>query len=181
MAVCASRRECWLWGSAALVGLLILVTIPIATDVFALLEERDLVDSTFGVAFIVACLALLVLAVVRRPGWREVGVVLGIVAVVVALVARLSLPAERTHLFEYAVLGALIYLALLERSLHRMVRRPALVAVAVTVAVGVLDEVVQIIVPDRVFDWRDVAFNAVAAVLGVGAVAAVRWARRARR
>ena len=79
----------------------------------------------------------------------------------------------------------LVRVALLER------RRPgagmrwsasrAALAVAITAAAGWLDEGIQYLLPNRHFDWLDVALNLLAAVLAVGALAALAEARRAAR
>ena len=44
--------------------------------------------------------------------------------------------------------------------------------------VGVLDECIQLLLPSRVFDPVDMLFNALAAVMAVGASSALHWARR---
>ena len=83
------------------------------------------------------------------------------------------------HMIEYGVLAVFTYEALTERaSRGRRVPSPALLAIAVTAAVGVLDEIIQALVPSRVFDPRDMLFNVLAAVMAVAASAALGWARR---
>ncbi|MDE0580183.1 MAG: VanZ family protein, partial [bacterium] len=86
---------------------------------------------------------------------------------------------ERTHLIEYGVVALLIHAALTERAMHSPhVPAPAVLAIALTGLFGVLDELIQALLPNRVFDWRDILFNVVAAVLAVGAIKALRWARQ---
>ena len=48
-------------------------------------------------------------------------------------------------------------------------------AVLLTTIVGWLDEGIQAVLPNRVYDLRDVAFNALAAVVCLIAVELVRW------
>lgn len=55
---------------------------------------------------------------------------------------------------------------------------PAVLAVAIAGSVGVLDELIQALLPTRVFDPRDILFNFVAAVLAVGAIKVLRWTRQ---
>ena len=57
------------------------------------------------------------------------------------------------------------------------VTAPAVLAIAIAGSVGVIDELIQALLPNRVFDPRDILFNVVAAVLAVGAIKALRWAR----
>lgn len=82
---------------------------------------------------------------------------------------------ERIHLVEYGILGALLHRALV---LHRQAsrgrgwRHPALGAIFLVTVLGWLDEGIQHLLPNRYYDLRDVALNAVAGALAVGLVAA---------
>ena len=92
---------------------------------------------------------------------------------------------ERTHLFEYALVAALVHEALLERRDNgRRVPAPALLALVISLLLGWLDEGIQSLLPNRVFDLIDVAFNSIAATMIIGmrcAVALVRaWVERRR-
>ena len=65
--------------------------------------------------------------------------------------------AERTHLFEYGIVAVLIYQALSERAGNgRRVRAPALLALVATILLGWLDEGLQALIPNRVYDNFDV-------------------------
>ena len=71
---------------------------------------------------------------------------------------------ERTHLFEYALVAALVHEALLERRDNgRRVPTPTLLALLISLLLGLLDESIQYLLPNRVFDPVDVAFNSLAA------------------
>lgn len=79
---------------------------------------------------------------------------------------RLAIPEEVTHLLLYGPLGLL-----LEAALAR--RRPAgwrrtCLAVALAALIGLSDEGLQALMPDRIFDSRDVWFNALGAALPLG-------------
>ena len=85
-------------------------------------------------------------------------------------------PAERTHLMEYSVVAVLIFQALRERSENgRRVPVPALVALGATVLVGWIDEGIQAVLPNRVYDNFDVFSNFVAAVIGIVTSVVVGW------
>ena len=74
-----------------------------------------------------------------------------------------------------------MYAALAERARQgRRVPMPAVLAIAGTSAVGLLDECIQLFVPSRVFDPWDILFNVLAASLAVGASVALGWGRRRR-
>ena len=68
-------------------------------------------------------------------------------------------------------MAALVHEALTERRANgRSV--PVLFALVISVLLGWLDEGIQSILPNRVYDIRDVFFNTVAAAMVIGA----RWA-----
>ncbi|MYE06585.1 MAG: VanZ family protein [Chloroflexi bacterium] len=91
---------------------------------------------------------------------------------------RLTL-AERSHLIEYGVLAIFIHAALTERGEQgRAVRWPAVVAILATTAIGVIDELIQLALPHRVFDPVDMLFNTLAAGSAVGAGLVLARVRR---
>lgn len=83
-----------------------------------------------------------------------------------------SSPIGRVHLAEYGLLAVLAVRA------FGPGRAATLAGGALAAAVGLLDEVVQGFIPNRVFDWWDVALNAAAAALGAAAAAWWRWTGR---
>lgn len=115
-----------------------------------------------------------------RLGRYEIWVALGVTAVYATVVFRLFItPEERTHLFEYGLLAVLNYQALKERQHNgARVRWPAFLAVALTIILGWLDEGIQAILPNRIYDIRDVGFNALAALMAVAASLVLTWARQ---
>ena len=46
-----------------------------------------------------------------------------------------------------------------------------------TTILGLVDECLQLALPDRVFDVRDILYDALAAAMAVMANASLRWAR----
>ena len=114
-----------------------------------------------------------------RPGGAEVAVVIGVATAYLLVITRMTVPTERSHLIEYGVVGILIFEALTERaSQGRRVPLPPLLAVLATAVLGVLDECIQAILPNRVFDPVDILFNLLAGTMAVGASVALAWARR---
>ena len=82
---------------------------------------------------------------------------------------------ERTHLAEYGIAAWLAW-----RAVTPHVRGPFaayVAAVLLGTAIGWGDELVQGLLPNRVYDLRDVAMNAAGAVLGVLVIAACRAER----
>jgi hypothetical protein len=91
-------------------------------------------------------------------------------------------PQERLHYLGYGLLSILLYIGFARdrvsgsstpTTLHTVLV-PALAAVAAGSAVGMADELLQILWPRRYFDWADVAMNVVA-VSGGLLVAVPLW------
>ena len=169
-----SKRERRLWIALIVVLIAIYATLGRAPAIVAALGE-DLLESA-GSNLVFAIIALLVAIPVffmdRRLARSEAAVGLGILTVYLLAWLRLGSWEERTHLFEYALVSALIHEALLERQANgRTVPAPALLALILSLLLGFIDEAVQYFLPNRVFEWIDVAFNSLAAVMIIGA----RW------
>ena len=174
-----TRRERTLWLAAGAVVVAIWATLGTAGRLAARLEPTGLLAPAFGLGFFVA--AVVVVGFALRDGTRgSAWAAVGIVAAYAMVFVRLGV-AERSHLFEYGLVAVLVHAALLERrSGGGRVRAAALTAVVFTALLGWLDEGIQGLLPNRVYDLRDVAFNTVAAALAVGASVVLRTVRRAR-
>ena len=172
------ERRLWFWALAVLVA--IYSTLGLAGTLAGVLRERNLLDASFALAFLLVVLAIVGSALKRRSGQREIWVALGVMAVFGMVVVRMGIgPEERTHLFEYGLLAVLVHHALTERARNgRRVPVPAVLTVAATALLGWLDEGIQALLPNRVYDIRDVGVNALA---GLTAIAASLVFARARR
>lgn len=174
----AQERRLWLWSLVAVTA--IYSTLGLAGTLEGLVRDERLVGNSMFVAF---CILIGVIAwsgLQKRPGPYEIWVGLGIVVVYAMAFFRMETsPAHRTHLVEYSVVAVLIYQALLERRRNgRRVTKPAVLAICVTILIGCLDEGIQWLLPNRVFDPVDIGFNAGAAAGAVGASLALANARR---
>ena len=79
------------------------------------------------------------------------------------------------------MLAIFIHKALLERRNQRdQILIPAPLALVVTFLIGVLDECIQIILPNRVFDPVDILFNGMAATMAIGSSVSFTWVRKLR-
>lgn len=182
MSFFSSRRErrLWLWVLAVMVA--IYATLGLAQQWAAALEERGLLDFTVGLFLL--CMLLVGLTVLTqglrvRPGGAEVAVFIGVATAYLLVLTRMTVPTERSHLIEYSIIGVLIYEALTERKRRgRRVPLPPVLAVLITVALGALDEGIQWLLPNRVFDPVDILFNTLAGTMAVAASVALTWARR---
>ena len=69
---------------------------------------------------------------------------------------------ERIHFVEYAVLGLLISRAVNVRTLHGIISTCCLI-----ILIGVVDEIIQWFLPNRVGDMRDVSMNSFGGLSGL--------------
>lgn len=79
-----------------------------------------------------------------------------------------AFPSERVHFLEYGLLGMLILRASL-RTMPQSWRASFGLAAVVLCTIGTLDEIIQFLLPNRFFDWRDLWFNLIGGLLGFGA------------
>jgi hypothetical protein len=180
MCLFTSKRErnLWFWAFAVIIA--IYSTLGLAGKLAAFLRDRNLLDSIYVFGFFLAVIAIIGSGMKMRVGIYEIWVVLGIVAVYGMVSVRFFLsPEERTHLFEYGIVAILIYQALLERRRSgRRIRSPALLAIGVTALLGWIDEGIQMLLPNRVYDIRDVGFNALAGFMAIMASVMLSVARK---
>ncbi len=164
-----SKREknLWLWAFTVIIA--IYSTLGLAGKLAAFLRDRNLLDSIYVFGFALAVIAIIGSGLKMKLRQREIWILLGIVAVYAMVSVRFFLsPEERTHLFEYGIVATLIHQALLERLRNRgKVPVPALLAIIITALLGWFDEGIQAILPTRVYDIRDVGFNALAGFMAI--------------
>jgi VanZ family protein len=134
-----------------------------------------------GLPFIAVALAVGVMVVlVRRhaPPWAYAALAVAASVYVIAFSSLRSAHLERTHLPEYGVAAVLSW-----RAIHPIV--PGVfagyaAAAALAAVIGYVDELIQWVLPGRVYDLRDIGMNALGAVLGTLVLAALRAGRSPR-
>ncbi len=188
MPLFASSRERKLWVLAFLWLAAVYASLDYVRAPTELLRERNLLRLTVAFLFLVAAAWILRALLRRRPGRREVAamVLCGAAYLVAFLVTERA--EERVHFLEYGLFAGLVYTALLERRARReelapgaagIARlRPAASAIVLTGLAGWGDEGIQAILPERVYELRDVGLNFVAGVLTVAAMALLAAARQ---
>lgn len=181
MSLFTSTRERRLWVWTLIIIAAIYSTLGLTRTVAGALRDRGALNTAFVFGMILVGTTIVTLALKARLGGAEIGVVLGIVAAYLLAFVRMSIPEERTHLIEYGVVAAFIHEAFTERvNQGRRVPAPALLALLMTAMVGTLDECIQAFLPSRVFDSRDILFNALAGVMAITASVTLAWVRRRR-
>ncbi len=181
MSFFSSRRERRLWSALAIVLVGIYATLGNAPEIAAILRERKSLTGATFVVFLVALVVISVLFIRRRPGRAEIAAGAGILIVYLLAWIRIGVatPEERTHLFEYSLVAALVHEALLERRENgRRVPVPAILALVISILLGWLDEGIQSLLPNRVYDTIDILFNALAATMIIGARSTLAFVQR---
>ena len=174
-----SDKEKKLWQRVFFVLLAIFLSLGFAGSLVDWLEEKGLLSAGFFLAFILVSVAILGSVIKRKLAGIEIWLLLGIIGVYIFLIVRLGIsPIERTHLFEYGLLAILIKDALAERKTQKAESiSPWLGSFLLTVLLGCLDEGIQYVLPDRVFDPRDILFNTLAAFMALLAHYLLLWAK----
>ena len=177
------ERRLWLWAGALVVA--IYASLYSVRPLADWLRQRHLLRAAILILFVVVVAAVLRWVLARAPGRRELATLALFGALYMLALWPVRMPEERFHLIEYGLLAGLVYAALLERqrpgAAMRWSASRAALAVLLAGIAGWLDEGIQYLLPNRHYDWLDVALNLLAAVLAVGAAAALAEAHRADR
>lgn len=145
---------------------LVLILCPLARAIQSVV--RTYLGNPAVFAAIAATIAILGALTVRharkqRCSTRQLLLALAAVALFLAAAAsRRTDPEEAFHLIEYGVMSALCLFALDPR---RESAWSPLAASALTGSIGVCEELLQWLLPNRFFDFRDIELNIIAAVL----------------
>jgi len=157
------------WAYVGIMMVFILLSLPLTPILWGQAVEKfgDRVNAV-GYVVLLSLAGGFFVSMVRRR--RELGILrffllAGLVVIYGCLLKyQCRFPAERLHLMEYGLLAYLSYSAL---RLH-VPRMPAYVlGFLISSAFGFLDEVIQYVLPNRVFEYRDVMTNVIASGLGL--------------
>lgn len=169
-------RERLYWALGTAVVLVTWSTLKWARVAADWLRASGVVDQAMWSIFAVAGGAVLLFVVRQRPRWLELAVLGGFGLVyLLTVLALMGRAEEALHFVQYGLVGGLFYAALGER--RRAAGTAAVLAFLMTAAAGWIDEGIQHLLPERVYDLRDVGFNAAAGALAIAAMAGRRWAR----
>jgi hypothetical protein len=180
-----SGRERRLWTWAVGLILAIYASLYSVRPVAEWLRDHNLLRLAISGMFLVVAAIVLRWCLARSLGRREIAVLALFAVLYLMVLWPIRMPEERFHLLEYGLFAVLVYAALFERRRPgaglRWSAAPAALAVLLAGLAGWVDEGIQHLLPNRQYDWMDVGLNVLAAVLAVGALAALAEARRADR
>lgn len=157
------------WTAALLYIALVYATVPVMPMVWDRLRDYTHGSVRYlGIVAVVLVAATVVYQVWQRHRghrWRPYLALLGIFVVYAYLLSEYAVfPSERLHLVEYGFVGGFLFRAL-RLDLSR--RQAYLASFAVTVSVGVGDECIQWLLPQRFFELKDIQLNALSGALGL--------------
>jgi hypothetical protein len=161
------RRRAWVY--VGLMMLCILLTLPTTPILWKWAIETfgDGINSVAYVVFFFCFFGFSILTIRRRSETRFKDFLILCVFMLVYLYLlkyQCRFPAERLHLAEYGALAYLLYSALRMDFLEGKAYFLGFIAAS---GFGLFDELIQFILPNRVFEMRDVATNIIAAGLGL--------------
>ena len=173
----ASRRERRLWIVTLILVVGIYATLGFASMLAPLMYNQNVSAVLFLGGMLFVGVTILTQGLTTRPKGFEIGVAIGIAVVYFMVLFRLTIP-ERSHLIEYGVVAVFVFEAFSERKQSgRFVPYPALLAILTTSVIGAVDELIQGVLPSRHFEWTDILFNFLAALMATTAMVILRWAR----
>lgn len=86
-----------------------------------------------------------------------------VLGILLFFISRMNLPAERLHFLQYGVLGYLIARTIKPRFFGI---GGFVLVLFLGGAIGLGDELIQGVLPSRVFDWWDVSYNVIGTTIG---------------
>lgn len=127
--------------------ILILATLPWARQLWDFVGNRN---GFFALIGLYVCSAGLLYIRIRSI------IFIGLFSIIAVAIFRLiPLPIERIHFIEYGLLGWLSYWAGGKKALIYVI------------AIGIIDELIQGILPNRYFDMRDIIMNIIGGGMGI--------------
>jgi len=174
-----SNRERYFWKLVTITQIAIWASLSFAGKLVEKIEGANILTVAYIIGFIVMITVIVSGVFSRKPTGKEIWVLTGITTVYAMIVVRMGVPMlERTHLFEYGLVAVLVFHALLERYSNKPnIIKVALYSIFLTGLLGWIDEGIQWILPNRIYDTRDILFNILAGVMTVTACSLLTWKR----
>lgn len=100
----------------------------------------------------------------KKPNLLSILLLILLAGISAITILKLPYPVEKIHFLEFGLLALLIRKCLGQK---RSILMQYLIAFCLTGLIGYIDEVIQLYLPRRYFDWRDVGLNFSSAGLGL--------------
>lgn len=143
---------------------------PLLWDRIQASTEMDLTRCLYAAGSVAAVCMLVYMAFIKRERQdRNYLFFVLFMGVFYLLDQTASRPAEKIHILEYVLLSFLVYNAL-RLDLNRFSGKLYITGMLFCLAAGLVDELIQLYIPSRVFDWRDVLVNAGSSAVGFGII-----------
>ncbi len=159
-------REWQAWVSVFVYTVILYSTLTLAFDLYVRVYDqvgRETVSFWMNAGFVLVGVPLTLFSLfVYRPGLSGLTALLLIGVTVALCLHQLAVPAKRFHFFQYAPLTVLIFDALRFRCLDRGIY---VWTMAIVSLIGLGDETIQWMLPDRYFGIVDVIINSTAGLL----------------
>jgi len=161
--------RCRAWGVALLYIAFVYSTISVMPAVWKVLEEYTQGSIRYlgilAVGLAAAAIAVGVWKRIQRRRWSPYVALALIVPVYAYLLNQYAVfPSERLHLVEYGFMGVALFRAL---RIDFSARAAYLASFVGTVLIGLGDECIQWVLPQRFFELKDVQLNALSGGLGL--------------
>ncbi len=148
----------------------IYATLGVVRTITNVLRDRGILRVSVVIAFAIAAALILWLIFrdAQRRSWRMLLALGAVTCVYAAVIYPMQSPEEKIHFIEY---GGVALLAYASTSSHWTRARRFVACALFVAAAGWIDEGIQALLPSRVYDLRDVAFNAAAGLMALAAIA----------
>ena len=163
----------WRWGGVLAYTAFIYATLPVVPRAWRALwgytqGRIDNIGTTVTVAAGIALMVYMGITCRRLVSFALVPPLVGAYAWLLMHLGRS--PAERLHLAEYGLLSLLTFSAL---RIDIPTRSAYFGGWAIAAGIGIVDEVIQWFLPDRVFEWKDIGLNVLSSGLGMAVIAMI--------
>jgi len=137
--------------------LLIYTTIPFGKYLIPIVSKLKLVENFIIVLLFAGLLFSLYIRKLDK-------IIFSLIVIIIFsyLIFSLKLPEERIHYLEYGILGFMVFKSMKVHSIKNLIYGSLFVLL-----IGVIDEIIQYLLPNRVGDIRDVFMNLGGGILGI--------------
>lgn len=117
-----------------------------------------------GAIFVISALSFLIFIIRKGPNFIKIIVFITVLAIGIVLAWQIKIPIEKIHILEYGILGWFVGRDLVKTNTKF---RAAILTYVFCTSVGILDELLQAILPYRIYDLRDIIFNSLGGAWGL--------------